>query len=114
MAVRGRESSGRPRWAVGAVGLAVLGCAALLPWVYVTIIEVDAGWGDAIWRYSPWTAYAWAATAAGAVAAGTALLTALRYRSTGGRRLLRASALFLLAEVIAASAWVGLAFAAVS
>src|SRR5690349_4734265 len=78
-----------PRRRAGTLALWAAGLGALLipPWLLVTALEMDRGWGDAIWR-QPSTSKTIAATAlvCGAIAAAAALLFALRLRTGRGGR----------------------------
>ena len=84
--------------------LALAGLLALAPWGFITLIEVDRGWEDAIWHAEPWRGLAIGLFAVGAIAAVAALLAAMSLL----RRLVWAA---LVLEAAAAAAWVVLTFA---
>jgi hypothetical protein len=107
-------SPANPRWAGAASVAALLGCLAVLPWLFITAIEVDTGWEDAIWSDAPWNFYAWALSILGVIAASCAFVSARRYRKRGAQRALRLCVLCLGVEVAAGAGWVAIAYAAVS
>ena len=83
--------------------LAVIGLLAALPWVSVTLVEVDRGWDDAIWQHNPWRGDAIVLTWVGALAAVIAATTAF-----GGPRRLGSATLAI--ELAAGLAWSVLLF----
>jgi hypothetical protein len=85
-------------------GLALLGLIALAPWGFLTMIEVDRGWEDAIWQYNPWRRDAIVLVWAGVIAA----VAANGFAEARLRRLAWAA---LAAEIAAGVGWLVLLFA---
>jgi hypothetical protein len=86
--------------------------AALIA-LFVTSLETDSGWGDALWTDSPWPGLAWAATALLALGAAGSVHSARPARLSspgGGRRF----ALWIGLSGIAGLGWLALAFLAAS
>jgi hypothetical protein len=94
---------------VSLLGASAVGCLLALGGLFVTAIETDAGWGDAIWAGRWWNTAAWLLTGVGAVAAAYALLTAMKLNHNR-RRVVIALAI----EMLVGAAWIGLGFLAVS
>jgi len=92
-----------PLWIAGA------GCLLVLPWAFLTLIEVDSGWEDAIWPGGTSRVLAIAFTVGGAAAAVTAVSAAIGYRSEGRQASLRLFLAALAAEALLGIAWIVLA-----
>jgi hypothetical protein len=92
--------------------IAAAGCLLVLPWAFVTAIETDSGWEDAVWTSGTSRFAAVGLTAAGGAAALTALVAAIRYREEARGASLRLLGGALAAEVLLAVAWVVLAYTA--
>lgn len=104
-----------PRPSRAPLVIAGFGLVAAGAWSFVTIVETDGGWEDAIWRYSSASkTMAVIATTVGAVAAISAFIAACRLRSRHGDR----SRTWLLGsiatEVILFAAWIVLLYTAPS
>lgn len=84
----------------------MLGALLIPPWLLVTALEMDSGWGDAIWGY-PSASKTIAATTlvCAAIAAAAALLFALRLRTGRGGRSRAWLAVSLAVEFLAAAGW---------
>ncbi len=95
----------RQRVGPGLKLLASIGALAVLPWVFVTLVEIDRGWGDAIWQHNPWRRDAIVLTWIGALAGLTA---AAETFGGGPRRLVYAT---LGVQLAAGLAWTVLLFA---
>lgn len=70
-----------------AVLLAALVVLSSLLWLFITIVETDTGWNEAIWQEAGLSrTLAWATTLCGSAGAGGGLYFALQWRSRRGRR----------------------------